>query len=353
MPGLEEGQLAEIVLGCYGLCDAPKHWRETLVTFLKEELHYKQSALDPCTFLLHGPKGLHGMVAVEIDDLPMFGDEVHEEKVKTLQQRFTFGKLQPINESGVNFNGRRLKRFGNTIEIDMKAFVEERLEGVTLSKERASQKTDRLTEEEASNVRRTCGSLNWAGPEGRPDAAAAASMYSSMMTEMKVADVLELNKTVAKLKQETDLALKVQAIPEERKWGVVSDASWANARGGKTQGGHMLLVFDKDLLDGKQAVCNLLHWKSVKLSRTVNSTLAAETQSLARGIDDLLWMIVMYHEMVNPEFRVREWRQYVDKTGYTAMRQKHWWMRWRWPTRNRCTICWRTKPVEGQIEGLP
>eukprot|EP00435_Cladocopium_sp_Y103_P063446 s1441_g25.t1 len=319
MPGLEEDQLAEIVLGCYGLCDAPKHWRETLVSFLKEELGYKQSALDPCTFLLHGPEGLHGMVAVEIDDLLMFGDSVHEEKMQQLQQRFTFGKLQAIDEHGVNFNGRRLRRKGNTIEIDMKAFIEERLEGVELSKERAKQKEERLTEEETSSVRRTCGSLNWAGREGRPDAAAAASMYSSLMTEMKISDVLELNKTVERLKQDADLALKVQAIPEARmKWGVVSDASWANARGGKTQGGHMLLAFDQDLLEGKQAVCNLLHWKSAKLSRTVNSTLAAETQSLARGIGDLLWMIVMYQEMVNPNFQVREWRKYVERAGYTA-----------------------------------
>eukprot|EP00435_Cladocopium_sp_Y103_P070319 s238_g35.t1 len=76
MPGLEEDQLAEIVLGCYGLCDAPMHWRKTLVSFLINELGYRQSALDPCTYLLHGedPQNpgesqLLGMVAVEIDDL--------------------------------------------------------------------------------------------------------------------------------------------------------------------------------------------------------------------------------------------------------------------------------------------
>lgn len=66
----------------------------------------------------------------------------------------------------------------------------------------------------------------------------------------------------------------------------------------------MLISYDKDLLEGKRAICNLLHWKSGKLCRTVNSTLAAETQSLARGIGDLLWMIVMYHEMVNPDFQI-------------------------------------------------
>lgn len=133
MPGLEEGQLAEIVLGCCGLCDAPKHRRQTLVFFLKNDLGYTQSALDPCTFLLHGPQSLHGMIAVEIDDLLMFGDEVHEEKVEALQQRFSFGKLQSLDEKGVNFNGRRLRKIGSTIEVDMKAFVEERLANMRLA----------------------------------------------------------------------------------------------------------------------------------------------------------------------------------------------------------------------------
>eukprot|EP00435_Cladocopium_sp_Y103_P043622 s1741_g12.t1 len=326
MPGLEEGQLAEIILGCYGLCDAPMHWRKTLVSFLVDVLGYRQSSMDPCTYLLHGvdpeqngQASLLGMVAVEIDDLLMFGGKVHQEKMAQLQNRFTFGKVEPLDEKGVNFNGRRLRRQGDTILVDMKAFVEERLEKVILDPKRLKQKQEKLTDEEVGLVRKVCGSLNWAGREGRPDAAAAASMFSSMLMEMHVSDIAEPNKVVSRVKEHSDLALKIQAIPEHRmKWGVVSDASWANARGGKTQGGHMLLTFDEEMLQGKQAVCNLLHWKSGKLHRTVGSTLAAETQSLARGVGDLLWMMVMYSELTDPEFQLRNWRRHVHKLGYSA-----------------------------------
>jgi len=326
MPGMEEGQIAEIVLGCYGLCDAPLHWRKTLVACLVNELGYRQSALDPCTYLLHGEdpqnpgeKVLLGMVAVEIDDLLMFGGKTHEEKMQQLQKRFTFGKVEPLDAKGVNFNGRRLRREGHTIFVDMKAFVEERLEKVPLEPHRLKQKDEKITAEETSLVRKTCGSLNWAGREGRPDAAAAASMCSSLLLDMRVSDVIELNKIVSRIKENSDLALRIQAIPESRmRWGVVTDASWANAKGGKTQGGHMLLTFDVDLLAGKQAMCNLLHWKSGKLHRTVNSTLAAETQSLARGIGDLLWMMVMYAEMTDADFQLRNWRRHIHRLGYSA-----------------------------------
>lgn len=140
-----------------------------------------------------------------------------------------------------------------------------------------------------------------------------------MLMQMCVADVIELKKVVCKLQEFSSLALKIQAIPEHRmKWGVVSDASWANAGGGKTQGGHMLLTCDEEMLQGKQAVCNLLRWKSGKLHRTVGSTLAAETQSLVRGVGDLLWMMVMYAEMTEPDFELRNWRRHVQKLGYSA-----------------------------------
>ena len=225
MPGLEEGQLAEIVLGCYGLCDAPMHWRKTLVSFLVDTLGYRQSAMDPCTYLLHGPdpenhgkEALLGMVAVEIDDLLMFGGNVHKQKMAQLQERFTFGKVEVLDEKGVNFNGRRPKRFGNVVTIDMKAFVEERLEKVPLDPKRLKERQDKLTEEEGGLVRKVCGSLNWAGREGRPDAAAAASMCSSMLMEMCVSDVVELNKIVSRIKEHSDLILKIQAIPEHRMW---------------------------------------------------------------------------------------------------------------------------------------
>eukprot|EP00435_Cladocopium_sp_Y103_P039402 s1944_g10.t1 len=319
MPDLHEEQLAEIVLGCYGLMDAPLNWRKTLVQFVTEELKYKQSSLDPCTFLLQDQHGLRGIIAIEVDDLLMFGDGSHDAKMEQLQKRFTFGKLQDIDEQGVNFNGRRLRKVHEDILIDMKAFVEERMKTVELSKERQKAKKEKITEEERGQVRSVCGALNWAGREGRPDAAAAASMFSSQLMEMTVEDVLELNKVVQGLKKESELALRIQPIAEDRlRWGVISDASWANARGGKTQAGHMLIAFDKALFNGEKAVTNLLHWKSGKLQRTVNSTLAAETQSLARGVGDLLWMIVVYLEMTDPEFQLREWRKHVAKRGYAA-----------------------------------
>jgi hypothetical protein len=40
----------------------------------------------------------------------MFGNAVHDQKIKQLHKRFNFEKLQKIDEEGVGFNGRRLRK---------------------------------------------------------------------------------------------------------------------------------------------------------------------------------------------------------------------------------------------------
>ena len=73
---------------------------------------------------------------------------------------------------------------------------------------------------------------------------------------------------VAKIKQTSELALRIQGFEEGRmRWGVISDASWGNAKGGKTQGGHLLITFDKNMLLGEQAPCNILHWEKRQTSK--------------------------------------------------------------------------------------
>ena len=219
MPGLEEGQLAEIILGCCGLVDAPLNWRMTLTDFIQKDLKYKQSSLDPCAYLYFdfdestGKEELQGIISVEVDDLLMFGTAKHDEKIQRLQERFTFGKLKEIDEHGVDFNGRRLRKVGEVFLIDMQAFVEERLHTVKLTPERKKQRDTDLTEEERSQVRSVCGALNWIGGEGRPDAAASASLFSSLMSTMKIQDVFEMNKAVDQLKADSGLSLRIQPNP--------------------------------------------------------------------------------------------------------------------------------------------
>ena len=312
LPGLTPGQLLEILAGAYGLGDAPLHWRKSLLKVLVQ-LGYKQSSMDPCTFRLFKQGKLCGLIVVEVDDLLTMGDQFHFQKMEELQRRFKFGKFKFLDEEekGVSFNGRRLRLSSDgTYRIDMQKFVEERLKEVNLQVGRASQKEQEATEAEKAEARAVVGALTWAAKEGRPDCAAAASLIAGTLNHMKVQDILDLNKAVKEAKKSSTLSLKIQHIdPDKMIWGVVTDASYANASGGNSQGAFGVVCAEEKILEKGKGKINLLHWRSGKMHRVVNSTLAAESQSLSRGLSELAWSVTVYKDLITEDFNLREWQQ--------------------------------------------
>jgi hypothetical protein len=57
---------------------------------------------------------------------------------------------------------------------------------------------------------------------------------------------------------------------------VITDASYANTTDGASQGAYGIICYDDELWKKGHGKANLIHWKSSKIQRIVNSTLAAE-----------------------------------------------------------------------------
>lgn len=109
--------------------------------------------------------------------------------MEVLQQKFKFGKFKYLDqeEDGVTFNGRRLRiTKEGTYLIDMQKFIEERLNEVALAVGRAKEKDAEANAEERAQARASIGALTWAAKEGRPDAAATASLIASCLNKMKI-----------------------------------------------------------------------------------------------------------------------------------------------------------------------
>ena len=321
LPNMVPGQLIEILAGAYGLGDAPAHWRKSLKKVLLQ-IGYIQSEMDPCSFKYVGEDGgLHGIIIVEVDDLLCFGDEKHDQKLEELRSRFSFGKFVDLasQPEGASFNGRRIRaRPNGGYIIDMLKYVNERLEEVPLEKGR--KKEEMANEEEVALTRAAVGSLTWAAKEGRPDGAAGASLVAGCLNQLKIQDIQDLNKIIKEMKKHADLSIQIQPIKEERMcFGVITDASWANASGGSSQGGFVVICYDEDLIIKGCAPGNLLFWRSGKMHRVVNSTLAAEAQSLARGLQELAWATTVYNEMTTAGFELKEWDRAVRERRLHAL----------------------------------
>ena len=318
--GVHPEQIVLIINGVYGLVDAPLHWRKTLVEEL-HQLNYFESRLDPCIFKWHDPATgkLLGAVAVEVDDLFMVGGAKHEEKMEDLRRRYKFGKWIKLEEEkeGCSFNGRRIRHKEGTFLIDMEKFIEERLNYIEIRKGRASQKKEEADEDEVSAARAACGALNWLSKEGRPDAAGPSSLLASKLASLKVEDLYHINDAIKQLKEKSRLAIQIQPLRNMR-LSVVTDASFANC-GFHSQGGHVLIAHEADLRSGKATKTNVISWRSGKLQRVVNSTLAAETQSLSRGLADLLWAMVTLQEFVDGKFILHKWPERLSGSEAIAL----------------------------------
>ena len=316
LPGLDPRQLVEILAGAYGLGDAPAHWRRTLKRVLLE-LGYTQSAMDPCLFKLVVNNKLEGLIIVEVDDLLSLGSPTHYERMQQLQSKLKFGKFKFLDEEeeGASFNERRLKTSpeGGFL-IDMEKFVSERLREVSLEKGRAQMKQEKASEAERNQARATLGALTWAAKEGRPDCAAPASILASTLNRMTIQDILDLNKTVREVKQTSKLSIPIQPIAlEELQWGVITDASYANTEDGASQGAYGVICYGNELWSKGFGKANLIHWKSSKIQRIVNSTLAAEAQSLSKGLIELAWTITVFNEIINPSFELKNWEDEIKR----------------------------------------
>eukprot|EP00913_Durusdinium_trenchii_P007048 g6630.t1 len=311
--GLHPEQIVRIINGCYGLIDAPLHWRRSLTEDLKA-LGYESSALDPCIFKLYGSKrkNLLGAIAIEVDDLFTVGHQAHHEKMKKLQEKYKFGKYVTLKEEkeGAAFNGRRIKQTPDGgFLIDMQKFVEERLRPVPLKKGRKSAKKEAVNEAEKNAARATCGALNWLSKEGRPDAAGPSSLMASKLNRLTIEDITQLNAVVKDLKEHSKLSLRIQPLAK-MKLSVVTDASYAN-NGFHSQGGHLVIAHESHLRDGVPAPTNILAWRSAKLQRVVNSTMAAETQSLSKGLAELTWTMLLMKELSDGTLNIRDWREHL------------------------------------------
>ena len=93
---------------------------------------------------------------------------------------------------------------------------------------------------------------------------------------------------------------KVASYLEHLCFLVFSDAVFGVRADGSSQGGFFVLLTNKAALDGKQVRYNVLSWRSFKLTVVRRSSLAAEAQSLAAALGEMMLVRTLISLMVYP-----------------------------------------------------
>ena len=156
-------------------------------------------------------------------------------------------------------------------------------------------------------MRACCGQLAWVANHSRPDQAFLASYLQGIQDRATVSHLSLYNKAVREMKQRK-LCLKFPCVPIES-WRIlaVTDAGWGVRESGESQGGLLLCLCEKQVLDREPGITWIIEWSSKKLRRVVRSSTAAETMAAQNGLDAIefaqAFLQEVLHGMSPREFR--------------------------------------------------
>ena len=288
-PEYANGKLWRLKKTVYGLCDAARHWYLRVKDQLLD-LGAEVSSLDSALFSWSNKGKLGGFVCVYVDDFLWAGTHEFQQKViNRLSQIFLVGSSESKNFKYVGLNV--VSNTDGSITLDQFQYASS-MKPVTLSKHRTAVKSGELSESEKTEYRALIGQLNWIATHTRPDIAFDVCELSVNSNRATIADLLRLNKVIARVKTDNMKLYIPRMEPLECCYmECFSDASFANLVGNGSQGG--MVIF---LRDAGEARCPIF-WQTRKIRRVVKSTLSAEALALLECAEAAVYLANILHEV--------------------------------------------------------
>ena len=261
---LKDGYVLRVIKPLYGIPESGLHWYLTYLAHHLDSLGMKRTRVDPCVLIKGGNNSIDGLIILQVDDSLGFGsdefldnEEINSKDIRCKPRTF-------IGLKDTSFNGINICR---TIEGQYKI-----------------NQTDKIDRLESSTTQKGFASMRalaqYVGVNVRPDVCAPIQLIAPGSEPTTKEQFTSLRKAVEFLKETKEIGLTyVKLNMEEIKIVVLTDASFANAEGLKSQLGYLILLVDDT---GR---CNVLHYGSNRCRRIARSVMAAEIQALILGFD--------------------------------------------------------------------
>ena len=290
---LKPGVLCRLRKGIFGLADSPRRWYLRLHKSL-DKLGWKRSMIDLALWYLWDDTGtkLEGVIGSHVDDLLFAGNSRASKLLDQLGEELGFGSLE---ENTFHYCGKHIaQQSDGTIVVSMVEY-HQNLKPVMMSAERKKQVDGVLTTTEHRQLRAVLGSLQWLVAQIRYDLAFPLSVLQS--EKPTVMTMLKANALVKKFKQHPNFAIYFRPFDLTGSGlMVVTDSSLGNVRQDGTEEGsplertfsqssYMVLLGDKQLMNGEVGNFSVLDARSHRISRVCRSTYAAELLGCEEAVD--------------------------------------------------------------------
>lgn len=297
--GAEEDTRMLLVKPVYGQLDAPRRWYLEAVRRLRA-LGLRQHLLDPCTFLIYeadhgGPTGesvndepstlgnerLCGMICLHVDDMLGAGDpdsKVYNQVLTELRKSFSFREWK--DGANLEYCGASIdKSPDGTLKLHHESYLK-KIKPMTISKHLGPE--SELDNKEISTLRGLLGALQWPAVQSSPHLQASTSIISGSISRGLVKTAMEANRLLKFAKENNDVGLTFAPLRLSELCIVTAfHASFGCRPDGTSQGGYLVMLAPRRILETEEDFYHILDWKSLKLPRVARSSLSAEAQAAA------------------------------------------------------------------------
>ena len=256
----------------YGLNDASRYW----YLRVKEELlkaGCKCSKADPSVFYYH-TQTLEGLLIAHVDDFMWSGTKRFETIMENLKKTF---KISQENSTAFTYVGIEVFQDSQGIYVSQKSYVNE-LQEIEVNSSKRVDKDQKLDEIERKKLRSAIGRLNWLATQSRPDLAYAVSELATDLKEATIKHIFKANKLIRRCKMNNISLFFPKLDLDDIKVRCYADASYGKLANGGSQGGMLIELLSKEMTSP-------IAWQSKRVSRVVNSVMAAETLAMVNALN--------------------------------------------------------------------
>lgn len=316
---LPKGKAIKVLKGVYGLVDAPRLWCKKVVQDMKA-LGAKQSELDPAMFTWHKPSGeVSGIVVWHVDDTVMGGDADWTKKVlPRMKDIYPWGSWE---EGKFKFCGLEVEQAPKGIRLGQEDYVD-KMKLIDLNEARRALVTDdpakpldqrTLNPKGVTVYKATAAAAQWLAGQTRTDLAGEVSLVQQEGSTPTYGALLKLNAIGKKAEQTRSQGVWIMAMPEEDMVMICfADSAWANAKGDRSQLGHVIVCTTKNMLQNMETPVSILDYRAKCSPRVTRSTMTAETYASQDGVDSLIWVQAMYTMACDAKCRVADFLEDVE-----------------------------------------
>ena len=305
---VEPGSFMLAKMSIYGAKDAPRGFWLSLRQEIVDQPEVHEVTGESALYAVNRDGKLRGYIATHVDDVLWNSDEVVDEVMNRVQQRFTFGSTE---EGSFRYCGRTIEDTGKYIQISSPETLE-KVKPIYVAKSRERLIGDQASPEEQSQMRGVLGSIGWIARLCRPELAYKTSALQGKQASPTLGDLLETNKLLQAAQKTKENGIRFYKNVVDWNKSVilsVTDASHAaelqvsatgRERGYRSQGGRFMFLANSMPNEKEEIYVLPLEWQSTTLKRICRSTLQAETLSSMNGSESAQHLRTVMYASNNP-----------------------------------------------------